>query len=297
MLRSREIHRRGVNGIELDAYRADEAAASLTAVVQGDCLETHSAVESFGLIYENPPYDWAFAGAVRERLEAVFLNHTFRWLIPGGILLLVIPAERAAECAQILASHFKSVRVFRLCHTESIRYRQILIAGIRRTRRERDRLQDRNIGEAQYRFLAVGREYECLPELPETCDDPYPVPPTGPATLIYKGLPLDELEDLIDSSAASRQAARILAPEPVVIGGRPLTPLHGGQVGLLACGGSINGIFGSGEERHIAVWKSKKITTKFSEEEADGTTIIREREHFAHELSLVFVTGETATLE
>jgi hypothetical protein len=218
-------------GIELDAYRADEAAASLTTVVQGDCLETHSPVESFGLIYENPPYDWAFAGEVRERLEAVFLNHTFRWLTPGGVLLLVIPAEHATECAQILASHFKGVRVFRLSHTESVRYRQIVIAGVRRTRRERDRLQDRDIGEIRYRFMAVGREYERLPELPETWDDPYPVPTTGPATLAYKGLPLDELEDLIVSSAASRQAARILAPEPAVIGGRPLTPLHAGQVG------------------------------------------------------------------
>jgi hypothetical protein len=69
--------------------------------------------------------------------------------------------------------------------------------------------------------------------LPEFCKDPYTVPPTGPVTLTFKGLPLDELEDLIPTSLASRQAARILAPEPTVIGGRPLTPLHAGQVGLI----------------------------------------------------------------
>ena len=67
--------------------------------------------------------------------------------------------------------------------------------------------------------------------------------------------------------------------------------------GLVACSGLINGIFGSGEERHIAAWKSKKITTKFTEEEADGRTIIRERERFVQELSVVFATGETGTLE
>jgi hypothetical protein len=67
--------------------------------------------------------------------------------------------------------------------------------------------------------------------------------------------------------------------------------------GLVACSGLINGIFGSGEERHIAAWKSKKVTTKFTEEEADGTTIIRERERFDQELSVVFATGETGTLE
>ena len=284
-------------GIELDAYRAEQAAPSLNRIIQGSTLETHCSVESFSLIYENPPYDWTLSGNARERLEAVFLNHTFRWLIPGGILVLVIPAERAAECAQILASHFKRTRVFRLGDPESVRYRQVVIVGARRTRRERDQLRDREISEGRFLFSTLGREYEHLAELPESASDPYAVPPTGPAALTFKGLPLDELEDAIPTSPASRQAARILAPEPTVIGGRPLTPLHAGQVGLVACSGLINGIFGTGEERHIAAWKSKKITTKLTEEEADGTTIIRERERFVQELSVVFATGETGTLE
>ena len=67
--------------------------------------------------------------------------------------------------------------------------------------------------------------------------------------------------------------------------------------GLVACSGLINGIFGSGQERHIAAWKSKKVTTKLTEEEEDGTTVIRERERFVQELSVVFATGETGTLE
>ena len=284
-------------GIELDAYRAEQAAPLLTKIIQGNCLETHCPVESFSFIYENPPYDWVLSENARERLEAVFLNHTFRWLIPGGVLLLVIPAERAAECAQILGSNFKRCRVFRLCDPESVRYRQVLIAGVRRTRREREQLRDREISEARFRFATLGREYERLAELTDCCEDPYTVPPTGPATLTFKGLPLDELEDLIPMSPASRQAERILAPKPIVVGGRPLTPLHAGQVGLVACSGLINGIFGTGEQRHIAAWKSKKVTTKLSEEEADGTTIIRERERFVQELSVVFATGDTGTLE
>lgn len=112
-------------GIELDAYRAEQAGPSLTKIVQGNCLETHCAVESFSLCFCNPPYDWALAGNARERLETVFLNHIFRWLTPGGVLLLVIPAERATDCAQILASHFKRARVFRLSHPESVRYHQV----------------------------------------------------------------------------------------------------------------------------------------------------------------------------
>ena len=42
-------------GIELDSYRAEAAAKVLDHVVQGDALNAHSRVESFGLIYANPP--------------------------------------------------------------------------------------------------------------------------------------------------------------------------------------------------------------------------------------------------
>src|SRR4051794_6850688 len=47
-------------GIELDSYRAEAAAKVLKHVVQGDALSTHSRVESFGMIYANPPFDDEF---------------------------------------------------------------------------------------------------------------------------------------------------------------------------------------------------------------------------------------------
>lgn len=150
-------------GIELNAYRAEQAALDLTQSVQGNCLETHCAVKSFGLTYANPPYDWSIAEDQWERLETAFLNHIFRWLVPAGVLLLVIPAERAADCAPILGSHFKSVRIWKLSEPESVKYRQVLIAGVRRTRRERDQLRDRDIMDARRRFLSLRWEYNSLP--------------------------------------------------------------------------------------------------------------------------------------
>ena len=284
-------------GIELDAYRAEQAAPDLKQIVQGNCLETHCPVESFGLIYANPPYDWSIAEDQRERLETAFLNHIFRWLVPAGVLLLVIPAERAGDCAPVLGSHFKSVRIWKLGEPESLKYRQVLIAGVRRTRRERDQLRDRDITDARRRFLSLRWEYGSLPVLDDSSGAAYAIPPTGQPALTFRGLPLDELEDQLRNSPAYRQAARILAPEPAVIGGRPLTPLHQGHVALLATGGMLNGIFGTGEELHIAAWKSKKISTESTEEEEDGTTVIRERERFVHELSVAFADGTTATLE
>jgi Uncharacterised methyltransferase family (DUF6094) len=284
-------------GIELDAYRAEQAGPDLTEIVQGDCLETHCAVESFGLIYANPPYDWSIAEEQRERLETAFLNHIFRWLVPAGVLLLVIPAERAADCAPILGSHFKSVRIWKLGELESVKYRQVLIAGVRRTRRERDQLRDRDITDARRRFLSLRWDYNSLAVLDDSSGATYAIPATGQPALKFRGLPLDQLEDQLGNSPAYRQAARILAPEAAVICGRLLTPLHQGHVALLATGGMLNGIFGAGEELHIAAWKSKKVSAESTEEEEDGTTVIRERERFIHELSVAFADGTTATLE
>ena len=101
-------------GIELDAYRAEEARQRIPNIVQGSALEVQCAVESFGLLYLNPPYDWALGPSDSRRTEQMFLSHTYRWLKPAGILVLVIPSERLAECSQILASQFRDAQVYRL---------------------------------------------------------------------------------------------------------------------------------------------------------------------------------------
>jgi hypothetical protein len=44
----------------------------------------------------------------------------------------------------------------------------------------------------------------------------------------------------------------MLLPRDDVATGRPITPLHGGHVGLLCTAGLLNGIFGEGNDRHIA---------------------------------------------
>ena len=45
-------------GIELDAQRAALARSSADEVIHGDCFDVQCPVESFSLIYLNPPYDF-----------------------------------------------------------------------------------------------------------------------------------------------------------------------------------------------------------------------------------------------
>src|SRR5271157_2100945 len=265
-------------GIELDAYRADQARERIAHVFQGNTLDVHCPVESLGLLYENTPYDWTLqpsADGRSGRTEQVFLSHTYRWLKPGGVLVLVIPGERLADCGQILASHFRDVRVYRLEAPECVRYKQVVVFGVRRSRRERERHTDSDITRARIYYASLARNPSQIPVLSSEPEARYDVPVSGPAQLVYRGLPLDEVEDLLPQSAAYRQAGRILFAEPVSAIGRPLTHLHSGHVGLLACSGLLNGIFGSGDERHIACWKAVKVIDKTEEEDEQGVVTIR----------------------
>jgi hypothetical protein len=283
-------------GIELDAYRAEQARQRIPNIVQGNTLEVQCPVECFGLLYLNPPYDWALGPADSRRTEPAFLSHTYRWLKPGGVLIFVIPGERLAECSQILATQFRDARVIRLEAPECVGYKQVVVIGARRSRREKERLTDSDITRARLYYASLTRNQSQIPILPTQPEERYDVPLSGPAQLVYRGLPLDEVEDLLPQSAAYRQAGRILFAESVSATGRPLTPLHAGHVGLLACSGLLNGIFGQNDDRHISFWQAVKVVDK-TEEEEDGVITVREKERFSNELTVVYSTGQVAILK
>jgi SAM-dependent methyltransferase len=282
-------------GIELDANRAEHARSVAGEVMHGSCFDVQCPVESFSLVYLNPPYDFEVGEEKSERMERLFLEHVYRWLKPGGVLILVVPGTRLGECSAVLSVHFRDVHVYRLTEPESVRYKQVVLFGVRRTRHERERLQDSDITRARMWFTSLSREMETVRALPSTSDCIYVLPPGEPVRMVYRGLPLDEIEDLLPRSSAYRQAAPVLFAQEADISGRPLTPLHGGHVGLLCTAGMLNGIFGAGDSRHISAWQSVKLVDR-TEEEEDGKTVIREKERFSNELTLVFSTGAIAVL-
>ena len=218
-------------GIELDAHRAEEARQRLDQVIYGDCFDVDCRAESCSCLFENPPYDVAVGNdSASERLEALFLRHTYRWLKPGGVLILVIPVSQIAVCGNILSVQFKDAEVYRLSEPECIQYKQIVVFAIRRTRRERERLQEREISWWRLEYGRKSRNFEALPVLTDQPQHVYAVPEAASIELVHRGLPLDEIEDLLPQSPAYRQAQRVLfAPKPRERG-RPLTPLHPGHV-------------------------------------------------------------------
>ena len=280
-------------GIEIDSDRAEQARALGIQTLHANAIDVRCPAESVSLLYLNPPYDWEAGSSNNQRLEAVFLDHTYRWLKPGGVLLFVIPLPRLAKCARLLSEEFHDLRVFRLTEPTCLQFKQIVVLGTRRKRHTR--LADSALVE-RVRWLEGLTLKPDLEPLPENAECRYMVPGSEPLVMTHIGIPLDEVEDLLLDSAAYRQASRILLPKQRDVRGRPLTPLHGGHVGLLCTAGMLNGVFGEGEDRHIAHWRSVKFTDHWEEEEEDGTRILHDRERFSHELTLVFANGRTQIL-
>jgi hypothetical protein len=281
------------HGIEIDTYRAEQARALGIETLQANAMDVRCPPEAVSLLYLNPPYDWESGESSNQRLESVFLEHTYRWLKAGGVLLFVIPQLRLAKCARLLSEHFTDLRVCRLTDPACLQYNQLVVLATRRKRHSK--VSDAALldGVRCLEALAIKSELEPLSHNPQVR---YEVPASKPAVLTNMGIPLDEVEDLLLESAAYHQAGRVLLPKLNDVRGRPLTPLHGGHVGLLCTAGMLNGVFGDGESRHIAHWRSVKFTDHWEEEEEDGTKILHDRERFSYELTLVFANGKTQIL-
>jgi len=282
-------------GIELDAHRAKEAGKVLDEVIQGSAFDTHAAVESFSLLYLNPPYDFEIGEGKNQRMERLFLEHLGRWVRPGGVLVMVAPYDRVYDCRSILTPQFKDKAIYRLTEPEAGAYKQVVVFGVRRPRQERERMNDHDVSQANRKLNDLTRNYEEIPPLPDVAERRYVIPPGSAVKLDYRGLPLDQLEDLLAKSPAWRQARRVThAPKPE-FAGRPLTSLHQGHVALLCTSGMMNGCFGEGKDRHVAYWESVKVVDR-REEEEDGTTVIHERERFSQRLTLLYANGRIALL-
>ena len=83
--------------VELDAERARLAEESGIETIHANTFDVHAKVESFSLLYLNPPYDSEVSSFDNKRMELLFLRRTLRWLVNGGILLMVRVKSEVGE--------------------------------------------------------------------------------------------------------------------------------------------------------------------------------------------------------
>ncbi|RXH53785.1 DUF6094 domain-containing protein [Granulicella sibirica] len=273
--------------VELDARRAQECQEAGINTVHGNLFDVQAKSGSFSLLYLNPPYDSEVASFGNKRMELRFLQKTFRWLIVGGVLVMVVPHGQLEGCTDLLADAFTSFQVLRLSDPGSMRFDQVVLIAVQARIKAADYERNRE-------QLISAIWTDAMPVLTGT-EAPFIIPPTTKVEIEHRGLPLDEIEDLVLSSSAWAKVRPYVLPREEASVGRPITPLHGGHVGLLCTAGLLNGVFGSGEDRHIARWRTVKYVTTF-EEKTEGYTEIHKRERFSNELALVYEDGRTLIL-
>ena len=72
----------------------------------GNAFDTVGKAGSFSFLYLNPPYDFEMGSMNNKRMEYLFLDHTYHLLVEGGVLLMVVPAEKL-ESLRTLAGQIR----------------------------------------------------------------------------------------------------------------------------------------------------------------------------------------------
>ena len=121
-------------GIELHPGRAAKATERLDKVLPGSLETMHwsPAHGAANLLFLNPPYDWS--ETANARVETYFLNRSSQALVPGGVLIYIVPvsALRDWQMNTFLARNYQHLQVYRFGDEEYARFKQLVILGVRR---------------------------------------------------------------------------------------------------------------------------------------------------------------------
>lgn len=167
-------------GVEVDKERAWEAKKLLFRVIHADIHDVVIKPRSLSLLLLNPPYGFGVSdtasidrniidgGEKAERLERTFLKKTATTLMPGGVLVYIVPFYALDEDIRLyLARHFKDLRFYMAPEKQ---FQQCVIFGVKvkPTHPRKDVLE--MLSKAQAGEL----KNQVLPQ--EWCETPYILP-------------------------------------------------------------------------------------------------------------------------
>lgn len=258
-------------GVELDKRRASKATEVLDHCIQAPIESMVISNDVFGMLYLNPPYDMTIKGeedAKSDRKEYLELVRNTRYLVPGGILVYVIPSYRFADekIARFLSSYFEKMGILRFSDEEYDDFKQCIFIG----HKKHDKFKEFN---AQlFEFLTsmdsekfvmskvtpinqfVGRHQWIIPRSPNQIKTFY-------TTLQHKS----DFVDAIRNSKGFQGFKAQSKPRPLVIGGNPIIPPAIGNLALMLSSGACNGLIGQGEHLHAV--QGLEIVSKIRTEE------------------------------
>jgi SAM-dependent methyltransferase len=240
--------RNTTHGVELEQGRAQEAALELDNVLVGDSLKVR-ARGGFSLLYLNPPYDQADG----KRLELKFLWHWQRALLPGGVLVYVVPEKYLPECQSTLTAQFENLSIYRFPDEQYDAFKQVVVFGVKRATPSYPSSLPELAGDLS---LACARYV-----VPEGKDTPQ---------LYLTGQDPEVLVAEARTKGCWRRAWDLLSPpDPQAF--RPLLPLRKGHVALMMASGLLNNTVVEADGRRLLVrGRVRKEVVSYDEEDDKG---------------------------
>ena len=272
-------------GNEIHPGRAAAAETRLDKVVNSpvESIAWKPAHGIASLLFLNPPYDYSEEEDYK-RMEAFFLNRTSQALVPGGLLVFIVPVKGMTwRVAERLVQAYEHVHIYRFPDEEFEIFKQVVVFGIRKHELKANGYVDYH--ESQKLRL----EYEKLdaikaqlPVLGNPVDDfRYPVKLINSrAADLYRYGWNDE--EVIDSLSPPELPHKQLGGGPIEV---LVKPKPGMMANIMAGSNSGTMVF-PGELIKGATVKSESVET---EETNQGTNTITRTQWSAH---IVRVTNE-----
>lgn len=254
-----------------------------------DCTIAHN---SFSCLYLNPPYDHHYDNqpdtgqdktTKTVRKEIHFLRRTTPYLVPGGLLIFIVPNHiLTPNLIEYLSSRFNNLDAYKFPEPEYQNYKQIVITGNKKPKPE-----------------PVPPTLE-LHDFQETNAPLLTLPPTSVVKLFKTSKPNPEdlvrileprLNDLLKTIMPTAHTELTNATPPL--------PLHMGHLSLLLAAGKINGVLGSGPDRHVVrgtVIKKISVKNETQPTESGSCHITTRRDNYAVSIKLLHQDGLIETL-
>jgi len=251
--RSFEIH---TYGVELDKGRANTATGVLDTVVQSSIESMVISHDVFGMVFLNPPYDNTMLGIGDERTdrkEYTELVRNTRYLIPGGIMMFIIPSYRFADSkiARVLATYFEDIAMTKFSSDDYDDFRQCIFIG-----RKKDAAR-KEMNNNLYDFLLqmdnetfVSEKVTPLNALVGRKE--WIVPATNLVVPTFYSR-VENKSDFVEAIRSNKGFAAFIErtrPKQLVVGGDPLINVSQGLMAQLLSSGVVNGLIGEGDSLH-----------------------------------------------
>ena len=213
-------------GTEIDEARGKEAETRLDRVGFGSFFHSRISSESFHVLFLNPPYlNVIGEGGVKARSEKRFLVESIHHLMPGGVIMYIVPYYRLTyDICRVLCDNFKDISVYRFLDSEFSKFKQIVVFGIKKKKEDGS---DEAEKLSQFAMLP-----ERIPRIDTLGTEIYSVPEVEKNGEVFKGANFN-LGELQRQLAKSKSINMFFEKSKIdAIEKRPLLPLNIGQVGV-----------------------------------------------------------------